>query len=107
MLMEDKMQPEPWEPVHLLMGERLLPQEEVEILAKQQAAEFLESCNTHRLLAMLASSRLHAYEGPGQELIKAELSRRPHVTGAVERRAKLYRLEKGDARRVRQRRRKM
>jgi hypothetical protein len=77
------------------------------LMETKVTAEFLASCNTHRLLAMLASSRLHAYEGPNQEMIKAELSKRPHITGAVERRAKLYRLEKGDARRVRQRRRKV
>jgi hypothetical protein len=72
----------------------------------QIATEMLATCNTHSLLAMLDYSRSGSYEGPSSEKIKAELAKRPHVMNSAERRKKFFQTEKGDVRRVRQKRRK-
>lgn len=73
---------------------------------------YLEKCNTHELLAMLRSTRSPTYSGywyddwyyEDDQAIKEELAKRPHVMNRFERRKKFSKKEKGDARRVRQKR---
>ncbi len=77
-------------------------------LNKVNKEKYLSERSTNELLGMLQDTRSGADEGRYYSAdIKAELAKRPHVMNKADRRKKFSKKEKGDARRVRQKRYKV